>query len=353
MERREFLKTLGAAASLPQGAGTVTIDLHTHYYPASYFESIRTLGAPDYTFATDAAGTTVIQFRGTRFFGIQPPMTDPSRRIEDMDRAGIGIQVLSVSVPNVFFGEEKTEPAIARAVNDAYADLISRYPARFKGLASIPMSQPDEALLELERALDRLKLNGVILLSHVRGKPLTDPAFRPFFEEANRRKVLVLIHPMLPSGMAEELKDYVLGPLVGFLFDSTLAVARMCFDGLLKSFPDVRLLIPHLGGAIPYLMARLDQGFHDFPQCRARIDEPPSVYLKKLYFDTVSASTHAIEMVRELAGVDHIAFGTDYPHLPGTVSGSLATIESLRIPEADRARILSGTALSILNNVTL
>jgi aminocarboxymuconate-semialdehyde decarboxylase len=197
-----------------------------------------------------------------------------------------------------------------------------------------------------------LKLNGVILLSHIRGKPLTDPAFRPFFEEANRRRLLVLIHPMLPAGMSAELKDYVLGPLVGFLFDSTLAVARMCFDGLLKSYPDVRFLIPHLGGAIPYLMARLDQGFHDFPQCRAKIDEPPSVYLKKLYFDTVSAGTHAIEMVRELAGTDHIAFGTDYPHLPGSVSGSLATIESLRIPDGDKARILSGTALSILNNVT-
>jgi aminocarboxymuconate-semialdehyde decarboxylase len=352
VQRREFLKTLGAAASLPQVARPLKVDLHSHFYPPSYFESIRALGAPDYTFATDAAGTTIIQFQGTRFFGIQPPMTDASRRIEDMDRDGIDLQVLSVSVPNVFFGKETTEPEIARGVNDAYAELIGKYPARFKGLASIPMSRPDEALRELERALDRLKLGGVILLSHVRGKPLTDPAFRPFFEEANRRRLLVLIHPMLPSGMSAELKDYVLGPLVGFVFDSTLAVARMCFDGLLKSFPDVRFLIPHLGGAIPYLMARLDQGFHDFPQCRARIDEPPSIYLKKLYFDTVSASTHGIEMVRAIAGADHIAFGTDYPHLPGSISGSLATIASLPIPEAEKSRILGGTALSILTNVT-
>jgi aminocarboxymuconate-semialdehyde decarboxylase len=352
MQRREFLKTIGAAAAVPQSTRPIRIDLHSHYYPASYFESIRSLGAPDYTFATDAAGTTTILFQGTRFFGIQPPMTDASRRIEDMDRAGIDVQVLSVSVPNVFFAGEGTEPDIARAVNDAYAELIARHPARFKGLASIPMSRPDEALQELERALDRLKLNGVILLSHVRGRPLTDPAFRPFFEEANRRKLLVLIHPMLPTGMTAELKDYVLGPLVGFLFDSTLAVARMCFDGLLKSFPDVRFLIPHLGGAIPYLMARLDQGFHDFPQCRAKIDEPPSVYLKKLYFDTVSASPAAIDLVRGLVGADHIAFGTDYPHLPGSVSGSLTMIEGLPIPEAEKSRIMGGTALSILNNVT-
>ena len=85
-----------------------------------------------------------------------------------------------------------------------------------------------------------LKLNGVIMLSHIRGKPLTDPSFRPFFEEANRKKLCILIHPMMPTGMADQLREYVLGPIVGFLFDSTLAVARMCYDGLLRDFPDIR-----------------------------------------------------------------------------------------------------------------
>jgi aminocarboxymuconate-semialdehyde decarboxylase len=358
MERREFLKTFGAvgtAASLGTAAGTAPaahprIDLHNHFYPPTYFDRIRELGSPEYTFDTDPAGTTIIEYRGARFFGIQPPMTDVSLRLDEMDRAGIDVQVLSVSVPNVFFGDEAKEPETARAANDAYAEVIAKHPRRFKGLASIPMDLPDAALSELARALDELRLNGVILLSHIRGKPLTDAAFRPFFEEANRRKLCVLIHPMLPEGMADQLKDYVLGPLVGFPFDSTLAVARMCYAGLLRDFPDIRFVIPHLGGAIPYLMARLDQGFHDFPACREKIDAPPSTYLKRLYFDTVSASAESVEMVRNLVGADHIALGTDYPHLPGSIRGSVETLEGLEISESERARIFGGTALEILNN---
>jgi aminocarboxymuconate-semialdehyde decarboxylase len=278
-------------------------------------------------------------------------MTDPGLRLEDMDRVGIDVQVLSVSVPNVFFADETSELEIARVTNDAYAELIARHPTRFKGLASIPMSTPDRALGELTRALDELKLNGVILLSQIRGKPLTDPSFRPFFEEANRRRLCVLIHPMMPTGMAEQLREYVLGPIVGFLFDSTLAVARMCYDGLLRDFPDIRFVIPHLGGAIPYLMARFDRGFHDFVACREKISEPPSTYLKKLYFGTVSTSPYTVEMVRNMVGSSQIALGTDYPHLLGSMEDSVETIEALRIPEYEKERIERGTAMEILNNV--
>ena len=353
MERREFLKTIAVAAPLARGgqAPPLKIDIHNHFYPASYFEMIRELGAPDYRFATDASGATTIEYRGTRFFGVQPPMTDASLRLEEMDRVGVDVQVLSLSVPNVYFAEEGREPEIARKINDAYAELIARNPRRFKALASVPMDVPEEALKELSRALDDLKLQGVLLLSHIRGKPLTDPRFRPFFEEADRRNLFILIHPMLPVGMAEQLKDYVLGPLVGFPFDSTLAVARMCFDGLFREFPNIRFLVPHLGAAIPSLLPRLDQGFRDFPACRAKIDQPPSFYLKKLYFDTVSAGPSTVSFVRELVGAGRIAFGSDYPHLPGSMSGSVATLEGMDIAESDKAKIFSGTALAILNNV--
>lgn len=349
MERRDFLKTLTLAPFVAgHQDGALKVDIHNHFYPASYFEMIRDLGAPDYRFATDASGATTIEFRGTRFFGVQPPMTDAALRIEEMDRVGVDVQVLSLSVPNVFFAEEGREPEIARKTNDAYAELVARHPRRFKALASIPMDLPEEAARELARALDELKLQGVILLSHIRGKPLTDPRFRPFFEEADRRSLFVLVHPMLPSGMAEQLKDYVLGPLVGFPFDSTLAIARMCFDGLFHDFPNIHFLVPHLGGAIPYLLPRLDQGYRDFPANRVKIDEPPSFYVKKLYFDTVSASPATIEFVKDLVGPGHIAFGSDYPHLPGSMSGAVAAIEG--VTESERAQILGGTAMSVLNN---
>jgi aminocarboxymuconate-semialdehyde decarboxylase len=325
------------------------LDIHTHYYPDLYFEKIREIPS-EFSFDQSPSGQTIIKYRGARFFGVTPAMTDVALRLEDMDRVGIDVEVVSLSTPNVFFAGAEHQPEIARLVNDAYAELIARHPARFKGFASIPMDDPDAALSELHRAIDELKLNGVILLSNIGGKPLTSPEYRPFFAEANRMKLCILLHPMLPAN-TEPFREYVLGPLVGFMFDTTLAVARMCFDGMLRDFPDIRWIVGHLGGAVPYLMERLDNGWRDFPECRARIDELPSAYLKKLYYDTVNFKSHMLTMARNMLGADHMLMGSDYPHLLGSIDRAVSSIEGLEISEEEKRRIFEGTAMSILNNV--
>jgi aminocarboxymuconate-semialdehyde decarboxylase len=235
-------------------------------------------------------------------------------------------------------------------INDSYAELIATHPKRFKGFASIPMDAPDGALAELHRAIDELKLNGVILLSNIAGKPLTSPEYRPFFEEANRMKLCIFLHPMLPAN-SEAFREYVLGPIVGFPFDTSLAVARMCYDGMFADFPDIRWIIGHLGGAVPYLMERMDNGFRDFAECRVKIDQLPSTYLKRLYYDTVSFSPHTLTMVRNIVGADHMVMGSDYPHLLGSIDRAVSSIEALEIREDEKQQIFSGTALKILNNV--
>ncbi len=324
-------------------------DLHTHYYPESYFDKIRELSS-EFTFGTDPAGRTIIKLRGARFFGITPPMTDPSARLEAMDRVGIDVEVLSLSTPNVYFAAAEHQAGIARMVNDAYAELASRHPRRFKAFASIPMDSPDEALRELERALGALRMQGVVLMSNVQGRALTSPQYRPFFEEANRRKAAIFIHPMLPSN-TEPFQEYVLGPLVAFPCDTTLAVARLCFAGVFRELSDIQWIVGHAGGAIPWLMERLDNGFRDFAECRANIDELPSVYLKRLYYDTVTFSPYTLNMLRDLVGADHMVMGSDYPHLLGSIDRAVTSIESLTIPAAEKDRIFGGTALSILNNI--
>ena len=359
MIRRDFLKTAGAGAaasvlvdsSSAQTAKTPgrRIDIHTHYYPEAFFQKIRELPG-EFSFDKDPTGRTIIKYRGARFFGIQPPMTDVGKRIEDMDRVGIDVEVISLSTPNVFFADADHQPEIARMVNDAYADLAARQPKRFKGFASIPMDAPDAALKELHRAINDLKLNGVILLSNIRGRALTSPTYRPFFEEANRMKLCILLHPMLPSD-TEPFREYVLGPIIGFPFDTTLAVARMCYDGLLRDFPDIRWIIAHIGGGVPYLMERMDNGFRDFAECRVKIDQLPSTYLKKLYYDTVTFSPYTLHMARDMIGTDHMLMGSDYPHLLGSIERSVTSIESLNIPQHEKQRIFEGTAMSILNNV--
>jgi aminocarboxymuconate-semialdehyde decarboxylase len=325
------------------------IDVHTHYYPESFFQMIRDTPS-EFSFAKDPTGRTIITLNGARFFGVTAPMSDPARRIEDMDRVGIDVEVISLSTPNIFFADGTRQAEVARIMNDAYAELIAKHPKRFKGFASIPMDGPDAAIAELHRAVDQLKLNGVVLLSNIRGRALTSPIYRPFFEEANRMKLCIFLHPMIPPN-PEPFKEYVLGPLVGFPFDTTLAVARMCYDGLLAELPDIRWIIGHLGGAIPYLMERLDSGYRDFAECKAKIDQPPSTYLKKLYYDTVTFSSFNLRMVRDLVGVDHMVMGSDYPHLLGSIERSVSSIQDLAIPEYEKKRIFSDTALSILNNV--
>ncbi len=324
-------------------------DLHTHYYPESYFDKIRELSS-DFTFGTDPTGRTIIKLRGARFFGITPPMTDASLRLEAMDRVGIDVEVLSLSTPNVYFASAGDQGGIARMVNDAYAELASRHPRRFKAFASIPMDSPDEALRELERALGELRMQGVVLMSNVQGRALTSPQYRRFFEEANRRKAAIFIHPMLPAN-TEPFQDYVLGPLVAFPCDTTLAVAKLCFAGVFRELPDIKWIVGHAGGAIPWLMERLDNGFRDFAECRANIDELPSVYLKKLYYDTVTFSPYTLNMLRDLVGADHMVMGSDFPHLLGSIDRAVTSIESLNIPAGEKGRIFSATALSILNNV--
>jgi aminocarboxymuconate-semialdehyde decarboxylase len=235
-------------------------------------------------------------------------------------------------------------------INDSYAELIAQHPKRFKGFASIPMDARDEALEELHRAIDSLKLNGVILLSNIGGKPLTAPEYRPFFEEANRLKLCIFLHPMLPAN-SDAFREYVLGPIIGFPFDTSLAVARMCYDGMFEELPDIRWIIGHLGGAVPYLMERMDNGFRDFADCRVKIDKLPSIYLKRLYYDTVSFSPHTLTMVRNMVSADHMVMGSDYPHLLGSIDRAVSSIEDLDVSGEEKQQIFSGTALSILNNV--
>jgi aminocarboxymuconate-semialdehyde decarboxylase len=355
MERRNFLRSLGTAGLLQSAAAQtgrtpgLRLDLHTHYYTQAFFENVRESGG-DFSFDKSPTGQTIITHKGSRFFGITPPMTDVNLRIEAMDRVGIDIQVVSLSTPNIFYTDGTRQPAVARMMNNAYADLVAKNPKRFRAFASIPMDNPDEALKELHRTIGELKMNGVILLSNIGGKPLTSSQYRPFFAEANRMKLCIFLHPMLPVN-SEPYKEYVLGPIIGFPMDTTLAVARMCYDGMFKDFPDIRWIIGHIGGAIPYLMERMDSGFHDFAECKVKIDQPPSFYLKKLYYDTVTFNPQNLMLTRGLLGSDHMVMGSDFPHLLGSIDRAVSSIEALNIPQAEKRQIFEGTALSILNNV--
>lgn len=337
------------ASPIAPVASVQRLDIHTHFYTSSFFERVRASGG-EFSFAKSPTGQTIITYNGARFFGVTPPMTDVSKRIEDMDRVGIDVEVVSLSTPNVFFTDGKGQAETARMMNDEYAALIAKHPTRFKGFASIPMDAPDAALAELHRAINDLKLNGVVLLSNIRGAALTDRRYRPFFEEANRMKLTIFLHPMIPVA-SEPFKEYVLGPIIGFPFDTTLAVAHMCYDGMFKDFPDIKWIVGHAGGAVPYLMERMDSGYRDMAECKVKIDQLPSTYLKKLYYDTVTFNPYNLNHMRDQVGSDHMLMGSDYPHLLGSIEKAISSIQTLNIPDAEKQQILGGNALALLNNI--
>src|SRR5437879_9194656 len=277
-------------------------------------------------------------------------MTDVAKRLDDMDRVGIDTEVLSLSTPNVYVDGGKARAEVARLANDAYAELAAKHPGRFLGFASIPMDDPDAALTELRRAMDELRMQGVVVLSNIRGRALADPVYRPFFEEADRRRVCVFVHPMIPAA-ADAFTEYVLGPIIGFPFDTTVAIAKLCYAGVFKQLPNIRWLVAHAGGAVPYHMEPMDAGWRDFAECRVNIDEPPSFYLKRLYYDTVTFSPHNLRMLRAIVGTDHMVMGSDYPHLLGSIDKAVSSIDAMDFTEREKEQVYSGTALSIMNNV--
>ncbi len=135
---------------------------------------------------------------------------------------------------------------------------------------------------------------------------------------------------------------------MGFLFDTTLAAASLVFSGVAERFPRIRWALCHLGGAIPYLVERLDRGFHAFPECRAHIDRPPSDYLRRFYYDTVNFNARALDLAIGFAGVKHVLAGSDYPHQIGSIPLMLESIAAVHGSDRDRAAILGGNARQLM-----
>jgi aminocarboxymuconate-semialdehyde decarboxylase len=218
---------------------------------------------------------------------------------------------------------------------------------RFTALATLPLNEPAASVKELQRACRELGLRGAMLFSNVNGVALSDQRFWPLYEAADDLGAVLYVHPTNPVSV-EAMRDFWLMPLVGFLFDTTLAAASLVFSGVAERFPRIQWVLCHLGGAIPYLAERLDRGFHAFRECRANISRPPSDYLRRFHYDAVNFDAHAIGLAIAFAGADHILAGSDYPHQVGSVPRMLETIRGLEISEQDRAAILGANAARLL-----
>lgn len=281
------------------------VDVHNHILSKMYTELLAEYGRPRYHLQQDAEDRTVVMRQGARFMTFTEPMFDPEIRLRAMDEVGVGMQLLSYTCPNCYWAEGSMAETVARVMNDHLAEVCGRWPDRFRGLASVPLQNVNLALKELDRAVDQLGMVGLILLANVDETPLDDPRFEHFWAAVNDRQLPVLLHPTVPPGIESMGMDqYGLVPSVGFMIDTTLAVARMLYAGVFERYPDWPLIISHAGATLPFISGRLDQCYRFIPDARPRISRPPSEYLKRLYYDTVCYDDQALLLTYKLAGRD-------------------------------------------------
>lgn len=321
------------------------IDVHNHILSKTWVDLLAAYGGHRYQTGKDPEGRTIVLRKGARFLGLTDAMFDPEMRLRDMDAAGVEIELLSYTCPNCYWADGKAAETVVRAMNDHLAEVCARWPARFRGLGSLSMQDVDLAVKELERAVDQLGMVGFIILANVNETPLDDPRFEPVWSALNARRLPVLLHPTVPPGVeAMGMDRYGLVPALGFMIDTTLAVTRMVLAGVFERYPDWPLIVGHTGATLPFIAGRLDQCHRFIPETRSKISRPPSEYLRRLYYDTVSYDVNALWLACKLAGPDHVLYGSDYPHVIGDVKGCAARVEALEIPESEKKLIRSENA---------
>jgi len=272
---------------------------------------------------------------------------DLAYRQDVLDKYGVTMQVVTLTTPGTHVESPAVAAKLASLVNDEFKDAMETRGRRFTALATLPLNDPKASLAEFRRATGQLGMKGAMLFSNINGVALSDERFWPIYEAANDIGAVLYIHPAHPVNV-DMMQEYWLMPLVGFLFDTTLAAASIAFSGVAEKYPNIRWALCHLGGAIPYLAERLDRGFHAFKDCRAHIDREPSSYLKQFYYDTVNFNQGALTLAIEFAGADHILAGSDYPHQIGSIPSMLDAIAKLPITEHQRAGILGLNAAKLL-----
>jgi predicted TIM-barrel fold metal-dependent hydrolase len=300
------------------------IDVHAHFLPDCY------------THALKKAGLTTLDG------GFPVPAWSAEAALEMMDRQNIATAMISLSSPSTHFLPVAEKPNLVRQVNDAGAALVRSHPGRFGFFASLPLPDVDAALQEIGYAFDTLGVDGVVLETNICGEYLGSPRFAPVFAELNRRKAVVFLHPTSPACF-DALALGRPAPLLEFPLDTTRTIVDLLYTRTLQSNPDLKVVVPHGGAALPALVARI-AAFANLPFIQPRPHSEQEVFetLERLYYD-IALSAHPVPLaaLRRLAPIGQILFGSDWPFTPEIgVARNLAQLAaSTELSESDARAI--------------
>ena len=313
------------------------VDMHAHIYPDGCFDEVLK-ARPEFALVRSQRGLS-LTCRGSHTMSA-PADADLGDRLRVMDAAGVKVEVLSVGALNIGWAGD-AGAAAARRVNDGLAAVCREHPDRFRFVAALPWTSTAALVDELDRATG-LGAVGVGITTTVGSHTLDAPELREFWREANRRRLLVLVHPTFPlDGPANDRGEYL---SVGYLGETAMAAAKLALGGVLEECPDVRIVWSHCGGGLCMVLDRIDRGYRRYEKCL----RPPSEYLRRCWYDTVTVSGPALDCARATFGADRLVYGTDEPHVPDGSKAILAALRARPWPETEIGAILSGTARELL-----
>lgn len=316
--------------------GTV-FDGFSHFMPKSFAEELYKAHPTD----------ELRELASFEYFG------HVEERVRILDKHKIDKQILTLARPSIWLDlPEEIVPAMTRSANDALAASAREFPDRFIPVGSLPVPS-EEFSAEFDRCLEDLGMAGIQVFANVDGKNLDAPEFRWFFEKAKDTETPVWIHPQLWKDWSTE---FVLDKIFGWVFDTSLAMSRLVFSGIMEKCPNLKIITHHMGAMIPHFSERI-KGFYDagiFPRANfAPLSRDPLEYFKRFYADTVlNGSVHAFECGYKFFGPDQIIFATDYPFGPekgeAWMEGALHQVREIDLPQPEKDQILGGNLMKLI-----
>jgi len=325
----------------------MNIDLHNHVIPSTIIDAIAR--------NPDRYGTRVEEKDGKRWFNSHGRLAeltdvfyDADAKVEWMDSNKLDVAAISVGPP-IYFYDLAPELGLeaAKLSNDGIGQMVAKQPKRLRGMAHLPMQDPDAAITELERVVKEYKFKAVEVGTSIEGKPLADPRFRKVLKTIEQLDCFVFTHPyqcLAQGGMGE----YYLSNFIGFPLDTTMMVAHLMYSGALDELKKLKFLLPHGGGYVPYQIGRFIHGFNVRPEPKMKTKTSPADLLRRFYFDALTHDPMAARHLINRVGADRVVIGSDHPFDmgPPDLMGAIDSIPNLTA--AEREQVCSRTALSLL-----
>jgi aminocarboxymuconate-semialdehyde decarboxylase len=322
------------------------IDIHAHWYPEEWIALLETegpgIGAKMGRNERGHVTFAVPQYKAT----FQRSYIDLVARLHAMDEARVDVHALSLTQPMVYWAPPEFGLKLARVYNDGLAAAHARYPDRFLGLATLPMQAPELAVEEAQRASALPGIRGVYIATHVMGRNLDEPEFRPVFACCEALGLPVFLHPVNPVG-GDRMRKYHLRNLIGNTTETGIAAASLIFGGVLDAFPKLEIVLPHAGGVLPALIGRMDHGTTVRSEL-SHMKRPPSSYLRRFHYDTISHDDVALMNLIRQVGVDRVLMGSDCP-ADMSYTQPVDIVERLSaLSRGERKAVLGGNAARLM-----